>query len=97
MSACHRAAGGWLSWSGRWYPEECVSVEEAVYAYTVGAAYSVGMEGVQGKIAPGILADLTVLGADIFTVPTAAILTTPIAATMVGGEFVYGAENFGYG
>jgi predicted amidohydrolase YtcJ len=73
-----------------WYPEECVSVQEAVYAYTVGAAYAVGMEQVQGQIAPGMLADLSVLGEDIFTVPAEAILTTPIAATIVGGEVVYG-------
>jgi predicted amidohydrolase YtcJ len=73
-----------------WYPEECVSVQEAVYAYTVGAAYSAGMEAVQGKIAPGMVADFTVLGTDIFSAAPEAILDTQVMATVVGGEWVYG-------
>lgn len=88
-AVARRRADGYPGAEG-WYPEECVSVAEAVYAYTVGAAYSVGMEQVQGQIAPGMLADLTVLGEDIFQLPAEAILTTPITATIVGGEIVYG-------
>ncbi len=64
-------------------------VEEAVYAYTLGAAYAGGEETIKGSLTPGKLADLTVLDADIFTIAPEKILTTPIVATIVGGEFVY--------
>ncbi len=72
-----------------WYPEECVNVQEAVFAYTMGAAYSAGEEAAKGSLTPGKVADLTVLSQDIFTLPADAILETAVMATMVGGEFVY--------
>lgn len=73
-----------------WIPEERLTVEEAVWAYTVGAAYAGGMENEQGSITPGKLADLTILSQDIFSVNPMAILETDVTATVVGGEFVYG-------
>jgi predicted amidohydrolase YtcJ len=72
-----------------WYPEECVSVQEAVYAYTVGAAYSGGEETIKGSLAPGKVADLVVLSADIFGGTPERILETEVVATMVGGLFVH--------
>ena len=84
-----RRANGYPGPDG-WYPEECLSVAETVHAYTVGAAYAGGMETIQGALAPGMLADLVVLGQDIFTIEPAAILETKVVATMVGGEWVYG-------
>lgn len=72
-----------------WVPEECVSVVEAVYAYTMGAAYAAGEEATKGSLTPGKVADLTVLDEDIFSVPAQGLLETAIQATMVGGQFVY--------
>lgn len=72
-----------------WYPEECLSVQEAVYAYTAGAAYSSGEEAIKGSLAPGKLADLAVLSNDIFAGAPDEILGTTVVATMVNGEFVY--------
>ncbi|MCB0150829.1 MAG: amidohydrolase family protein, partial [Caldilineaceae bacterium] len=83
-----RRADGYPGAEG-WYPEECVSVAEAVYAYTLGAAYAGGEEAIKGSLAPGKLADITVLERDIFTVAAEEILTTPITYTIVGGEVVY--------
>ena len=73
-----------------WYPEEKLTVEEAVWAYTVGAAYAGGTESSQGSITPGKLADLVVLSQDIFTIHPMAILETDVEATLFGGAFVWG-------
>ena len=72
-----------------WYPEECVSAAEAVYAYTMGAAYSAGEEVSKGSITPGKLADIVVLDRDIVAEDANAILEADVMATMVGGQFVY--------
>jgi hypothetical protein len=87
-----RRADGYPGPEG-WVPEECVSVTEAVYAYTAGAAYAGGEEATKGTLSAGKLADLTVLSEDIFAIEPAGILETRAVATMVGGEFVYGAEK----
>lgn len=71
-----------------WYPEECLTVQEAVYAYTLGAAYAGGEEQHKGSLTPGKLADLVVLSEDIFRAESAALLETAVEATMVDGEFV---------
>jgi predicted amidohydrolase YtcJ len=76
-----------------WYPEECLTLREALLAYTVGAAHSVGMEAVQGQLAPGMLADLVVLEQDILTAEPAALLDTSVTATIVGGEIVFGSDR----
>ncbi len=76
-----------------WYPEQRLTVAEAVRAYTVGSAYASGEEATRGSLTPGKLADLVVLSQDIFTIDPMAILETEVLATMVGGEWVYGAEG----
>lgn len=83
-----RRADGFPGAEG-WYPEECISVQEAIFAYTMGAAYSAGEEERKGSLTPGKVADLTVLSHDIFALPADAILETNAVATMVGGKFVY--------
>jgi len=72
-----------------WHPEERIGVEEAVRAYTLGAAYASGEERIKGSISPGKLADLTVLSQDIFAIPPMAILETEVVATVLDGRFVY--------
>jgi len=73
-----------------WYPEQRLTVAEAVHAYTMGAAYAAGMEDRLGSLAPGKLADLVVVDRDIFTCEPMAIAETQVAATMIGGRFVHG-------
>ncbi len=72
-------------------PEERLTPEEANAAYTTGSAYASRDEHVKGRIRPGFLADLTVLGADPTRVPPAEIADIPVAGTVVGGRVVYGA------
>lgn len=72
-----------------WYPEEILTVQEAVYGYTMGAAYASYEENIKGSLTPGKLADLVVLSKDIFAVPADEILATQIDFTMVGGEVVH--------
>jgi predicted amidohydrolase YtcJ len=75
--------------SDAWYPEQCLSVEEAVGAYTWGAAFACGQEKRAGSIAPGRLADLVVLSTDIFAGPAEGVLATRVDYTISGGEIVY--------
>jgi hypothetical protein len=72
-----------------WQPQERITREEALRAYTLGPAYAAGEEGIKGSITPGKLADMVVLSQDILTCPAEEILSTRIEATIVGGRIVY--------
>ena len=76
-----------------WYPEQRLTVAEAVHAYTAGAAYASGEENIMGALSPGKLADLVVLSQDIFSIDPMAILETEVVTTMLDGEVVYGRED----
>lgn len=75
-----------------WYPEESLSLGEALHAYTRGAAYAAYGESRRGSLAPGKLADLVVLSQDIWTGPPETLLETRVDLTIVGGEIVYQRE-----
>jgi len=70
-------------------PDQRLSLAEALTAYTAGTAYVNHLDRT-GRIAPGMLADLTVLDRDPFDGPSEAIHETRVTATYVGGEPVYG-------
>jgi predicted amidohydrolase YtcJ len=72
-----------------WYPEQRLSVQEAIQGYTLGAAYAAGTESHSGKLAPGYLADLIVLAQDPFVSSPVALLEMASLGTMVGGEWVW--------
>lgn len=77
-----------------WYALQRLTPEEAVRAYTTWAAYASHLEGESGVIAPGRLADLTLLDLDPFVAGTrdpARLLDGRVAATIVGGRVVYEA------
>jgi predicted amidohydrolase YtcJ len=74
---------------GGWYPQERLTVAEAVHAYTLGAAYASGEERAKGSIAPGKLADLVVLSRDIFEIRPGEILETEVLYTIFDGRVVY--------
>jgi predicted amidohydrolase YtcJ len=73
-----------------WYPEQRLTVEEAVYAYTLGAAQAAALEDRLGSLSPGKLADLVVLDRDVFAGEPMQIPETQVVATMIGGQFMYG-------
>ncbi|HVN54121.1 MAG TPA: amidohydrolase [Anaerolineaceae bacterium] len=76
-----------------WYPEQRLSLNQSLSAYTIGAACAAGMEDRLGRLAPGYLADLILLNQDPFTVAPQDLLNTHPTATMVAGEWVWqGAE-----
>jgi predicted amidohydrolase YtcJ len=72
-----------------WYPDQRISVEEAVQGYTTGPAYAAGMEDRLGRLSPGYLADLIVLDVNPFTCPPERLREIEPAATMVGGDWVW--------
>ncbi|HEV8370729.1 MAG TPA: amidohydrolase [Pyrinomonadaceae bacterium] len=72
-----------------WVPEQKISVEEAVRAYTVGSAYAEFQETVKGSVTPGKLADLVILSRDIFKIDPKDIEKVNIVLTMVDGRVVY--------
>jgi len=74
-----------------WYPEQRLSLSEAIHAYTFAAAVTSGQTARQGSITPGKLADLTIFDQDIFAMPADNLLHAGIAATIVGGEFKFRA------
>jgi hypothetical protein len=74
-----------------WYPDQRLTVAEAVRGFTHGAAYAGYMEKDLGALTPGKLADLVVLDQDIFTCEPMAIQDTQAVGTMVGGEWKYRA------
>jgi len=74
---------------GGWYPEQCLTRREVLYAYTVESAYSGFEEHIKGQIAPGMLADFIVISDDILTIPSKALLSLKVERTYVGGQLVY--------
>mgnify|MGYP001274419488 CR=1 FL=1 len=71
-----------------WYPEEKLTLAEALSAYTFGAAYAANAEHRLGKLAENYLADLIVLDADPFELAPANLLTISPTAVMINGEWV---------
>jgi hypothetical protein len=72
-----------------WVPSQKISVEEALRAYTLGAAYSGYQESQLGSLKTGKLADLVVLERDPFSVPPTEISSIDIFCTIVGGKEIY--------
>ena len=83
-----RRADGSPSPAG-WIPEEKLTMQEALEAYTINPAYAGGMESRVGRLASGCLADLIVLEKDPFNCPVEELLSMHPSATMLGGEWVW--------
>ena len=75
-----------------YYPAEKLNIEQAIAAYTTGAAFAEFAEKQKGKLEPGMLADFVVLDQDITAVPPSKILETKVLRTVVGGKTVYEAK-----
>ncbi|HVQ36186.1 MAG TPA: amidohydrolase [Pyrinomonadaceae bacterium] len=72
-----------------WIPEQKISVEEAVRAYTAGSAYAEFTEKEKGTITPGKLADLVIINSDIFRIDPKDIEIARVVMTIMDGRVVY--------
>ncbi|HJR60777.1 MAG TPA: amidohydrolase [Vicinamibacterales bacterium] len=72
-----------------WVPEQKISVEEALRAYTAGAAHASFDEARKGMLTAGRLADLVILDRNIFEIPPEQIRDARVAMTFVGGRKVF--------
>jgi len=79
---------------GGFLPGERVSLEEAIKAYTLGAAFAGHREKTEGSLEPGKLADLIVLSQDLFKIKPSQASSTEVLLTMVGGKVVYRAPGW---
>jgi predicted amidohydrolase YtcJ len=75
-----------------WFPEQKITVEEALRAYTSGGAYASYDENNKGVLAPGKLADLVMLDRDITRIPPETIPQSRVMMTVVGGRIVHSLE-----
>ena len=73
-----------------WIPEQKITVEEAIRAYTMGSAYASFSEKFKGSIESGKLADFAVIGDDILTIDPAAIEKARVVLTVFDGRVIYG-------
>ncbi len=71
-----------------WFPEQKLTVQQAVHAYTVGSAYAESQDDRKGSLAPGKLADFDVLSDDIFAMNPVEIEHVKILTTVLGGAVV---------
>jgi predicted amidohydrolase YtcJ len=72
-----------------WFPEQRISIQDAIRAYTLNTAYANFEDDIKGSIRAGKLADLTVLSANLLEIKPAEILKTEVLYTIVGGKIVY--------
>jgi predicted amidohydrolase YtcJ len=75
--------------AGGWYPDQRLTVGEALAAYTVNAAWAEFAETRKGRLAPGYLADLVVLSANLLEIAPSAIKDVTVVRTMVHGRWVW--------
>ena len=74
---------------GGWIPEQKISVEEALKAYTIRGAYASYEEGIKGSIEPGKLADFVILNKNLFEIDPSEIRNCSVIRTVVGGHTVF--------
>jgi predicted amidohydrolase YtcJ len=74
---------------GGWFPEQKLTITEALEAYTMGSAYAEFQEKIKGSITPGKLADLVILSDDILSIDAVKIRDVKVLKTIVGGKIVF--------
>jgi predicted amidohydrolase YtcJ len=79
-----------------WFPEQKLTVQEAIEAYTLGSAYAEFQEHEKGSIAPGKLADMVLLSDDILKLDPVRIRDVKVVKTWVGGKLVYDAGGLNH-
>ena len=73
-----------------WLPDQALSVVDALWGYTLGAAYAGAEEQRKGSLSVGKLGDAVVLREDLLHVPQERMTENGVQATIVGGNVVYG-------
>ncbi|MBC8182864.1 amidohydrolase [candidate division KSB1 bacterium] len=76
-----------------WFPEQKLTMEEAIELYTLGAAYAQFMEDRKGIIKNGYLADMVILNNDVMIISENQIMKTKVDYTVVGGKVVFKREG----
>ncbi|MBT6036309.1 MAG: amidohydrolase [Kordiimonadaceae bacterium] len=76
-----------------WVPEQKISVEDAVKAYTYNNAWAGNQEDILGTIEPGKLADIVIISDNIFEIAPEEIINTKVMMTIVGGDVKYSISN----
>jgi predicted amidohydrolase YtcJ len=72
-----------------WFPEQKLTVEEAVEAYAMGSAYAEFQENQKGSISPGKLADMVLLSDDVFHIDPVKIRDVTVLKTILGGKVIF--------
>ena len=72
-----------------WFPEQRISLEEAIKGYTINGAYAEFAEREKGSIEKGKLADLVVIDRNLFSIPPEEIREAKVKITILDGEIVY--------
>jgi predicted amidohydrolase YtcJ len=75
-----------------YYPDQKITMDQAIAAYTTGSAFAEFAEKEKGLIVPGMLADFVVLDRDVTAVVPQKVLETKVLRTVVGGKTVYEAK-----
>jgi predicted amidohydrolase YtcJ len=75
-----------------WIPEQKITVDEAVRAFTHGSAYAEFQEDVKGTLEVGKLADMVIVSDDIFTIDPVKIAEAKVLTTVMSGKVVYEAR-----
>ena len=75
-----------------YFPEQKITIDQAMAAYTTGSAFAEFAEKEKGLIVPGMLADFVVLDRDVTSVVPQKVLETKVLRTVVGGKTVYEAK-----
>lgn len=78
---------------GGWYPDQKISVEQALRCYTVNNAWAGFQENKTGQLKAGMLADFTVLSEDLFSIKPEDIRNTKVMLTVVNGKQVYSGKK----
>ncbi|HCO93868.1 MAG TPA: hypothetical protein DIU00_07955 [Phycisphaerales bacterium] len=75
-----------------WFPDQKLSMEEAIELYTLGSAYAEFMENRKGMIKESYLGDVVIFNSDLTTIPHDQIMSAKVDYTIVGGKVVYKRE-----
>ena len=77
---------------GGWFPEQRMTIEEAIKGFTIWAAYAAFQEDILGSVEVDKLADFTILDKDILEIEPREIITAKPVYTIVGGKIRYSTE-----
>jgi hypothetical protein len=72
-----------------WFPEQRISVKDALKAYTINNAYATFEENIRGSLEVGKLADITIFDRNLLTIPQNEILQAEVTHTIIDGKIVF--------